>query len=86
LRDPALDLLATIVRGADTDCLHLAPQSAGLFAVSLGFSRLYAHNDHAMLEAVMPVYDALYAWCRDRVGQRDESHSWNPDSTPGART
>jgi hypothetical protein len=72
LRDPALDTLATIVRGADTDRLALAPQSAGLLAISLGLSRLHA-DDHAMLAAAMPVYDALYAWCREAQG---ETHSW----------
>ena len=75
---PALDLLARIVRGADTDQLDLAAQSAGLLAVSLGFSRLYATDDHAMLDAMMPVYDALYAWCSDRVAATDERHNWNP--------
>jgi rhodanese-related sulfurtransferase len=63
LRDPALDALAVIVRAADTARLELAPQAAGLLAVSLGLSRNYA-DDAAMLEAAMPVYDALYAWCR----------------------
>lgn len=85
LNDAALALLATIVRGADTDALHLAPQSAGLLAISLGLSRLHADDDHAMLEAALPIYDALYAWCRDRVGRRDESHTWNPASMVGAR-
>ena len=64
LRDPALDLLATIVRGADTGALGLAAQSPGLLAVSLGLSRMIA-DDHAMLRYGMLVYDALYAWCRD---------------------
>ena len=49
--EPALDTLATIVRGADTDRLALAPQAAGLLAVSLGLSRLHADDDHAMLAA-----------------------------------
>jgi rhodanese-related sulfurtransferase len=73
LRDPALDALAIIVRGADTARLDLAPQAAGLLAVSLGLSRVHA-DDAAMLEAAMPVYDALYAWCREAQG---EPHSWN---------
>jgi hypothetical protein len=73
LRDAALDTLAVIVRGADTARLDLAPQAAGLLAVSLGLSRLHA-DDAAMLEAAMPVYDALYAWCREAQG---EPHSWN---------
>ncbi len=80
LHDSALDLLATIVRGADTDRLDLAPQSAGLLAFSLGLSSLHARDDHAMLEAAMPLYDALYAWCRDRVAAQDEAHSWKPDA------
>jgi rhodanese-related sulfurtransferase len=63
LRDPALDALALVVRGADTDRLDLAPQSAGLLAVSLGLGRLYA-DDTELLERGMTLYDALYAWCR----------------------
>lgn len=72
LQDPALDALATIVRGADTARLALAPPCAGLLAVSLGMSRLHA-DDHAMLQATLPVYDALYAWCREAQG---ETHTW----------
>ena len=68
LEDPALRRLADIVRGADTSRLDLTPQSAGLLAISLGLSRLFA-DDHEMLRHGMVVYDALYAWCReDRAG------------------
>jgi len=70
--DAALDTLAAIVRGADTARLELAPQAAGLLAISLGLSRLHA-DDHAMLQAALPVYDALYAWCREAQG---ETHTW----------
>lgn len=84
LHAAALILLATIVRGADTDRLDLAPQSAGLLAFSLGLSRLHAADDHAMLEAAMPLYDALYAWCRDRVAAQDEPHNWKPEKMVGA--
>ena len=63
LRDPALDALAAIVRGADTGRLDLTPQSAGLLAISLGLSVNY-NDDHAMLEQGMIVYDALYAWIK----------------------
>jgi rhodanese-related sulfurtransferase len=80
LQDPALDQLAAIVRGADTDRLSLAPQSAGLLAVSLGLSRLHA-DDHAMLQAALPVYDALYAWCREARGER---HTWQAPMEPAA--
>jgi len=80
LRQPVLDTLAIIVRGADTDRLSLAPQAAGLLAVSLGLSRLHAEDDQAMLAAAMPVYDALYEWCRSGQG---ETHSWRVH-TPAA--
>lgn len=75
--DTALEKLADIVRGADTDRLDLAPQCAGLLAVSLGMSRSMS-DDHAMLDAMMPVYDALYTWCRDAVAGTDEKHNWKP--------
>ena len=75
---PALDRLADTVRGADTDRLAQAPAAAGLLAVSLGMSRLHADDDHAMLEAMMPVYDALYAECSERVAGRVETHRWTP--------
>jgi hypothetical protein len=73
--DPALLQLAEIVRGADTSRLDLTPQSPGLFAISLGLSALH-EDDHAMLEAGMAVYDALYAWCR---ACQQEQHAWPPD-------
>ncbi len=74
LKDPALDELALIVRGADTNRLELAPQAPGLAAISLGLSRLY-EKDLEMLEHGMVMYDALYAWCREG---KDEVHTWNP--------
>lgn len=73
----ALQLLALIVRGADTDRLELAPQCAGLVALSVGLSRIEP-DDRAMLATMMPVYDALYAWCRDAVAGQDEKHNWKP--------
>jgi hypothetical protein len=61
--DPALQQLATIVRGADTARLDLAPQSAGLHAISLGLAQCFT-DDHEMLRHGLVMYDALYAWCR----------------------
>ena len=63
LTDPALQQLAVIVRGADTSRLGLAPQAAGLYALSLGLSQVFA-DDHEMLAHGMVMYDALYAWCK----------------------
>ena len=74
LGDPALQQLALIVRGADTNRPELAPQAAGLVALSLGLSINFA-DDHAMLERGMTMYDALYAWCRS---EKTEVHAWNP--------
>lgn len=76
MTDPALLLLAGIVRGADTGHPEIAPQSAGLAALSLGLSRLYA-DDHEQLKQGMVLYDALYLWCKE--GQ-DEHHTWNPEA------
>ncbi len=73
LNEPALHQLARIVRGADTDSFHLAPQSAGLWAISAGLS--YNHtNDHEMLEIGMKLYDALYSWAEYL---QQERHNWN---------
>jgi len=74
LVDPALARLAVIVRGADTARLDLAPQAAGLLAVSLGLSHNF-ENDHEMLGHGMVIYDALYAWCRACLS---EDHGWLP--------
>jgi hypothetical protein len=74
ITDPALQQLAEIIRGADTSRLDLTPQSAGLYAISLGLSRNFP-NDHDMLKHGMVIYEALYAWCKD--GQK-ESHDWPP--------
>jgi len=72
LKDPALDQLALIVRGADTSRLDLTPQSAGLYAISLGLSHRYA-DDHEMLKHGLVMYDALYAWCESCQA---ETHNW----------
>jgi rhodanese-related sulfurtransferase len=61
--------LARIARGADTGRLDLAPQSAGLLATCLGYSRMY-RDDLAQLAAAMPQFDALYRWARDAVDER----------------
>jgi rhodanese-related sulfurtransferase len=64
LASDVLSRLALIVRGADMGRLELTPQSGGLLAASLGFSRMF-RDDLAQLEAAMGLYDAFYRWCRD---------------------
>ena len=72
LQTEPLERLALVVRGADTDAHDLAPQAAGLLALSVGLSRAY-RDDLEQLEAAMPLYDALYRWARDGF---DEGHDW----------
>jgi rhodanese-related sulfurtransferase len=79
--DPALSRLTEIVRGADTGRLDLAPQAAGLLAVSLGLSAIEA-DDLAMLDKGLALYDALYGWCRHAA---EESHGWPPAQGGGKR-
>jgi rhodanese-related sulfurtransferase len=79
LKSEPLQQLARIVRGADTARLDLAPQSAGLLAASLGFSRMF-RDDLEQLEAALLLYDATYRWCRDAGA---ETHNW-PAGKPSA--
>jgi hypothetical protein len=66
LDDPALAQLAKIVHGADIEAdLHVAPEAAGLKAIAMGFRRMFGDRDLEKLEAQMPLYDALYAWCAE---------------------
>ena len=71
--EPSLARLALIVRGADTARPDLAPEAAGLHAVSLGLSALAGDDDHGLLRQAFPVYDALFAWLRFAA---DERHNW----------
>jgi rhodanese-related sulfurtransferase len=70
LKTKPLLRLAAIIRGADTGMPDLTLQSGGLLAISLGYSRMFK-DDVAQLDATMPVYDALYRWCRDGT---EETH------------
>jgi hypothetical protein len=70
IADPAVHLLARIVHGADvSDDRDATPQSRGLLAVAEGFALLEL-DDQRQLELSLPVYDALYAWCRAEVAAR----------------
>jgi rhodanese-related sulfurtransferase len=80
IHDPALDRVALIVRGADTARMDLAPEAAGLLAISLGNSKMAGADDHVALERGLAVYDALYTWARFAAG---ETHNW-PATKPVA--
>jgi len=67
LTDPALLLLAKIVHGADvSNDLYGSPEAPGLLAVALGFS-LLGLSDYEILQREFVVYDALHAYCNNRV-------------------
>jgi rhodanese-related sulfurtransferase len=72
LKSAPLLRLADIVRGADTARLDLTPQSGGLLAASLGYSRMF-RDDLQQLDAALVLYDAFYRWCRDAI---EETHNW----------
>lgn len=72
--DP-LNHMAAVIRAADTNRHDLAPQAAGLLALSVGLSRQF-RDDHQQLAAGMVLYDALYRWARDGA---DEGHDWPAD-------
>lgn len=66
LEDPSLKRLALIVHGADiAGEIDAAPESAGLLAVAEGFHAT-TPDDHEKLRLQFPLYDALYAYCRQK--------------------
>ncbi|MBC5825125.1 MAG: chromate resistance protein [Candidatus Eremiobacteraeota bacterium] len=68
LKDPALQLLGRIVHGADVpEDISIEPEAAGLRAIAHGFATVYGDADHEKLSLETPMYDALYAWCLNRV-------------------
>ncbi|MGE5145355.1 MAG: chromate resistance protein ChrB domain-containing protein [Candidatus Eiseniibacteriota bacterium] len=71
--EPSLQRLALIVRGADTARPDLAPEAAGLHAISLGLSVLAGDDDHGLLARGFVIYDALFAWLRFAA---EERHNW----------
>ncbi len=74
LIDPALDVVAVIVRGADTDRHDIATQASGLWAISAGLS-YNTKNDQELLERGIMIYDALYSWAKYL---QNEKHTQNP--------
>jgi hypothetical protein len=70
LTDPALQVLARIVHGADVSAdVGIVPEAAGLQAIAHGFAAICS-DDHRKLELEFPLYDALYAWCQAKAAGR----------------
>jgi hypothetical protein len=66
--DPALAAVARIVHAADVaDDIDTAPEGRGLKAIAHGFSSLFGTDDHKKIALETPMYDALYAWCREQA-------------------
>lgn len=74
LDDPALQIIALIVRGADTDAHHLSTQSSGLWAISAGLAFNYKDDLQLLVQATV-IYDALYSWAKHL---KDLRHTQNP--------
>ncbi|HJW21442.1 MAG TPA: chromate resistance protein ChrB domain-containing protein [Candidatus Limnocylindrales bacterium] len=67
IRDPAVLVMARVIHGADvSEDVSVTPQSAGLLAIADGFALLDI-DDQRQLELELPVYDALYAWAKERL-------------------
>ena len=62
--DPAIHLLADIVRAADKK--GSMPEAAGLMAIVHGFFLMHLPDDD-VLRLEGPVFDALYQYCRQRA-------------------
>ena len=76
LESSALARLAEIVRAADTDTLERSAQASGLLAISLGLGANIT-DDQELLKTALPLYDALYTWCRSLGSER---HDWHPQT------
>lgn len=74
LTEPALQTLAVIVRGADTDRHDIASQASGLWAISAGLA-YNVKDDYELLQKGMMIYDALYSWAKHL---QKEKHTQNP--------
>jgi AraC-like DNA-binding protein len=74
IKDPAIHVIASIVRGADTDRHEVADQSSGLWAISAGLA-YNIRDDYELLEKGMMLYDALYSWANHL---KNEKHLRQP--------
>ena len=66
--DVALARLASIVHAADvSEDLGTSAEGPGLAAIAHGFAIVHGTDDHRKVELEAPMYDALYAWCREQA-------------------
>lgn len=74
IKDTAVDILAQIVRGADTDNHEIARESAGLLAISAGLA-YNIQDDYQLLSIGMVIYDGLYSWATHLYEQKHLQNS-----------
>lgn len=74
ITDPAISIIASIVRGADTDRYEIAKEAAGLWAISAGLSYNIT-DDYELLATGMLIYDALYSWATHLQHQKHLQNS-----------
>ncbi len=65
-QDNALNLLGAILRGAELREADAPAESAGLEAIAQGINAL-SHNDDEMVARALPLFDALYAYCKRKA-------------------
>lgn len=71
--DEAMMLLAQSVRGGERNTRTAEQQeNTGLWAVLKGNIILSDNNDLQIVERMMPVYDAIYAFCQARIHGQTE--------------
>jgi hypothetical protein len=70
LNDPALRLLAEIVRAADSNPTNPHAAGEGLRWIAHGFSKLNL-SDHDLLDREFIVYEALYTECKERSASHE---------------
>ena len=76
--NPALELMGQIVYGAETKEPGSIEEGEGLRAIAKGMNAL-SSSDQEMVERMLPVFDAVYAYCERRVaGQRGWANA-DPD-------
>lgn len=68
LDDPALAVLALIIRGAETQDRQLTPWSTGFWAIGSGLRNLH-EDDATYVAAIGDILDGLYRFCQDTLAQ-----------------
>src|SRR5712692_6404200 len=69
-KDPAVAYMAKVIRGADTADKTVTPESVGVEALLDGMRLLHYPDDQAQRKASIPVLDALYAYCKEKVAKK----------------